>query len=133
LLLINKIFIINLLFAFVKLNKTERLILFSLGEFYSQLNQPLEKPLKLRTSKVVFITFILHSQIITTQERALYKNLESLEDKKLISYEGRMIHLTARGLEILTKIKDEIGRFVEIKKFFTSKRKLKKEFQTVIS
>ena len=117
----------------MRLNKTERLILFSLGEFYGQLNQPLqEKPLKLRTSKVVFISFLLHSEIITTQERALYKNLESLQDKRLISYEGRMIHFTNKGLEILTKINDEITKFVEIKKFFTSKRKLKKEFQTFI-
>jgi len=117
----------------MRLNKTERLILFSLGEFYGQLNQPLqEKPLKLRTSKVVFITFLLHSKIITTQERALYKNLELLESKKLISYEGRMIHFTNMGLEILERIRDEIEKFVQIKKFFVSKRKLRKEFQTFI-
>jgi hypothetical protein len=116
----------------MRLNKTERLILFSLGEFYNQLNQPLEKPLKLRTSKVVFITFLLHSRIITTQERALYKNLESLEGKRLISYDGRMIHFTKSGLEILGRINNEISKFVDIKTFFTSKRKLKKEFQTVI-
>ncbi len=115
----------------MKLTKTERQILFALGEFYHQLNQPLtEKPLQLRTSKVVFITFLLHSEIVTKQERALYKNLETLENKRLITYENRMIRFTEEGLDILKKINKEIDEFLVIRKFFIEK-KTKKEFQTV--
>mgnify|MGYP003964176789 CR=1 FL=1 len=118
----------------MKLTKTERLILYSLGQFYRQLNQPLEeKPVKLRTSKIVFITFLSHSEIITKTERALYKNLESLEKKKLIAYENRMIRFTDEGLKILEKIGGEIMQFVEIEKFFLRTKKPSREFQTVIS
>ena len=116
----------------MKLTKTERLILFSLGQFYKQLNQPLTaKPITVRTSKIAFITFLLHSEIITKQQRALYKNLEALEDKKLISYEKRMIKFTEEGLDILDKINQEIEQFIMLKVFFRRNRS-KKEIQTVI-
>ncbi|MBI2103299.1 hypothetical protein HYT55_05635 [Candidatus Woesearchaeota archaeon] len=115
------------------LTKTQRQILFALGEFYAQLNQPLEeKPLQLRTSKVVFITFLLHSRIVTKRERALYKNLEMLEKKGLIKYENRMIRFTEDGLLILKKINKEFEEILRIKHFFSEKKLLKKEFQTVI-
>jgi len=118
----------------MKLTKTQRLILFSLGQFYDQLNQPLkEKPLQLQTSKIVFITFLLHSGIITKQERALYRNLESLEEKNLITYEKRMIKLTPQGISILQKINDEIRKFNEIEKFFAKKKTTtKQKLQTMI-
>ena len=116
----------------MKITKTQRLTLFALGEFYQQLNQPLTtKPLQLRTSKVVFITFLLHSKIIPQQERALYKNLEILERKGLIIYQKRMIRFTEDGLKILSKINSEIKQFLLIQKFFTEKNE-KREFQTVI-
>ena len=58
----------------MKLTKTQRLILYSLGQFYRRLNQPLqEKPVKVRTSKIAFIELLLSSEIISKQERALYK------------------------------------------------------------
>ncbi|MBS3168862.1 hypothetical protein J4210_00095 [Candidatus Woesearchaeota archaeon] len=113
--------------------KAQRQILFALGEFYKQLNQPLEaKPVQLRTSKVVFITFLLHSGIVAKQERALYKNLEMLEQKRLITYENRMIRFTNAGIFILKKIDKEIEEFLKIKQFFSEKLSLKKEFQTVM-
>jgi len=117
----------------MKLTKTERLILFSLGQFYKQLNQPItSKPITLRTSKIAFITFLLHSEIITKQQRALYKNLEALELKKLISYDKKMIQFTEEGLVILDKINKEIEQFVMLKVFFR-RNKSNKELQTVIS
>jgi hypothetical protein len=117
----------------MELTKTQRLILFSLGQFYRQLNQPLqEKPLKLRTSKIVFITFLRHSKIITAKARALYKNLETLEDKKLIEYDQKMIKFTKLGLEILAKINQEIQQFIEIKEFFKKVEKPKRKLQTTI-
>ncbi len=55
----------------MKLTKTHRLILFALGKFYVSLNQPLvEKPVQVRTSKIAFIDHLLHSGIISKQERA---------------------------------------------------------------
>ncbi len=115
----------------MRLTKTERLVLFALGQFYQQLNQPLDhKVLKIRTSKIAFITFLLHSEIITQKSRALYKNLESLEKKKLIEYEGRMIKFTSIGLEILTKINKEVSMFLQLREFFQGKKP--KKLQTVL-
>ncbi len=116
----------------MKVTKTQRFILFSLGQFYKQLNQSLEeKPLQLRTSKIAFIKFLLHSEIITKKERALYKNLESLEKKKLIEYDNKMIKFTENGLKILHKINDEIEKFISLKLFFTQ-TKPNRKLQTVL-
>tara|TARA_Y100000310_G_C20487006_1_gene717357 strand:+ start:17 stop:370 length:354 start_codon:yes stop_codon:yes gene_type:complete len=115
----------------MKLTKTHRLILYALGQFYQQLNQPLkEKPLQLRTSKIAFITFVLHSGIIFKQGRALYKNLEILEKKNLITYDKRMIQFTELGLKILEKIDQEIQQFVQIEDHF--KKTAKPKLQTLI-
>ncbi|MEW5897453.1 MAG: hypothetical protein AB1668_07190 [Nanoarchaeota archaeon] len=117
----------------MKLTKTQRLILYSLGQFYKSINQPLEeKPVRLRTSKIAFIELILESDIITKQERALYKNLETLEEKKLIAYENKMIKFTEKGLRILEKINKEISQFTGIEKYFKEK-KPKRKLQTVIN
>lgn len=117
-----------------KLTKTERLILFSLSQFYSSINQQLvTKPLRLETSKITFIELILQSKIITKQERALYKNLESLEDKKLIEYDNRMIKFTDSGLKMVQKIDREINQFVDIKEYFKEIKKTKRKLQTVIN
>ena len=117
-----------------KLTKTERLILFSLSQFYSSINQQLvTKPLRLETSKITFIELLLQSKIITKQKRALYKNLEILEDKKLIEYDNRMIKSTDSGLKMFQKIDREINQFVDIKEYFKEIKKTKRKLQTVIN
>ena len=116
----------------MKLTKTHRLILYSLGMFYRKLNQPLkESPVKLQTSKVAFIELLLMSEIVIKQRRALYKNLESLEQKKLINYDNRMIKFTDSGLKILEKIEKEIKQFTDVSEYFTH-AKPKRKLQTVI-
>src|SRR3989339_915820 len=115
------------------LTQVERQILFSLGQFYQSLNQPLiEKPLKLRTSKITFIEHLLNSGIITKQERALYKNLESLGKNKLIEYDKKMIKFTDAGLKELDKINKEISQFISIQEYFKTAQKPRRELQTTI-
>jgi hypothetical protein len=116
------------------LSKTERLILYSLGQFYQSLNQPLsEKHLKLRTSKITFIEMLLSSNTVAKQARTIYKNLEKLEDKKLIAYEKRMIKFTPEGIKILDKINTELYQFIDVKDFFKKPNKSKRKLQTTIS
>ncbi len=116
----------------MKLTKTQRLILFALGQFYASLNQPLvEKPVQVRTSKIAFIEHLLQSKIVSKQERALYKNLETLEQKKLILYENRMIRLTEAGLTEVEKINREIKQFIELENYFQLERP-KRKLQTVM-
>jgi len=118
----------------IKITKTQRLILYSLGQFYQSLNQPLsEKHLKLRTSKIAFIELLLASKIITKQERALYKNLETLEHKKLIEYFDRKIKLTDKGRKIIEKINKEVKQFVDVKEYFKEVKKPKRKLQTTIN
>ncbi len=117
----------------MKLSKTQRLILYSLGMFYRQLNQPLvEKPIQLQTSKVALIELLLMAKIITQRRRALYKNLEALEQKKLIAYENKMIRFTDTGLLILAKIDKEVQQFQAIEHYFPQMEKPKRKLQTVI-
>ncbi|MBT4935735.1 hypothetical protein HN734_00695 [Candidatus Woesearchaeota archaeon] len=118
----------------MKITKTQRLILYSLGQFYSSLNQPLtEKPIKLRTSKIMFIELLISSGIITKQARALYKNLETLENKKLIEYDTKKIKFTEDGLTILHKIDSEVTKFVSIQEYFLNTTRMgKRKLQTVI-
>jgi hypothetical protein len=118
----------------MRLTQVHKLILYSLGQFYSYLNQPLvEKPLTLRTSKITFIEHMLNSQSIGKQERALYKNIEFLEQNKLITYDQRMIRFTDLGLAELEKIKAEIKQFNDIENYFKNAEKPKRKLQTVIS
>lgn len=117
----------------MKLTTVQRLILYSLGEFYASLNQPLEKtPLQVRTSKIAFIELLLESGIITTKVRALYKNLESLEKKKLITYQNRMILFTNSGLKELKRLQKELQKFMQIKTYFQSSPKPRRKLQTMI-
>ena len=114
------------------LTKTQRLILFALGQFYASLNQPLvEKPVQVRTSKIAFIEHLLQSKIVSKQERALYKNLETLEQKKLLSYENRMIMFTERGLKEAEKINQEFQQFKDLETYFQLERP-KRKLQTVM-
>ena len=99
---------------------------------FTSLNQPLvEKPVQVRTSKIAFIEHLLAAKIVSKQERALYKNLETLEQKKLISYENKMIIFTEFGLREVEKINKEIQQFIDLEKYF-QQEKPKRKIQTMI-
>jgi hypothetical protein len=118
----------------MRLTKSKRLILYSLGQFYQSINQPLiSKPLKLRTSKIAFIELLLESKLISKQKRALYKNIESLEKKKLIDYEKRMIKFTELGLLELEIIKKETKQFNDVENYFKTSQKPRRKLQTTIN
>ena len=116
----------------MKLTKTQRLILFALGKFYTSLNQPLvEKLVQVRTSKIAFIQHLLNARLISKQERALYKNLETLETKKLILYENKMVLFTESGLRELEVINKDIRQFIDLEKYFQQERP-KGKLQTIM-
>ncbi|MBT3450504.1 hypothetical protein HN652_01060 [archaeon] len=117
----------------MKITKAQSLILYSLGSFYQSVNQSLTyKHLRLRISKITFIELLLDSKIISKQERALYKNLESLEKKNLIEYNNRKIKFSEEGLKQYKKIEKEISRFNKLDKYFNEGTKSKRKLQTVI-
>ncbi len=115
------------------LSSPEKLILHSLGQFYISLNQPLiEKPVRVRTSKIAFIELMLKSKVIRRHERTLYKNLEELGKKKLIRYDNRMIAFTPKGLKELEKVQMEIRPFTAIENYFQQGVCSSRKFQTVM-
>lgn len=117
----------------MKLSRVHKLMLFSLGQFYQSINQPLvEKPVRLRTSKIAFIELLLSSKTMAKQTRAVYKNLEFLEKKKLIAYQNKLIKFTEKGINELKRVDNEIRQFVEIKKHFKNVERPKRKWQTVI-
>ena len=117
----------------MRLTRPQWLILYALGEFYQSLNQPLvEKPLQLQTSKITFIEHLLASKIITKQERAVYKNLELLEKKKLIQYDNKMVQLTEYGLKELQKMTIDLEQFAAVENYFKRIGKPHRKLQTVI-
>lgn len=114
-------------------SKSEKLILHSLGQFYISVNQSLiEKPVRVRTSKIAFIELLLKSNIIGKHERTLYRNLEGLEKKRLLKYENRMIAFTPKGLKELDKVQKEIKPYTDIEKYFQQGVHSQRKFQTVM-
>ena len=78
----------------MKQSKVHSFILFSLGAWFEEANKHIEdKPLQVSISKKTFIELVMNAGIARKQERALYKNLETLEKKKLISYENTKNYL----------------------------------------
>jgi len=92
-----------------------------------------DKPLRLRTSKIAFIELLLDSGIVSKQERALYKNIESLEKKNLIEYRNRRIRFTEEGLKALRKVNHDFKRFENLKTYFQEEVKPKRGLQTTIN
>ena len=113
------------------LTKVQQRILYCLGHCYNRFNSSYEhKPVKVYVSKLDFIDLV--KDFVNKQERALYKNLELLEKKKLISYEDKKIKLTVKGQKAFTKIQREIDPFIEIRNFWQQEVKCGREIQTYI-
>lgn len=115
----------------MKLTKTQKLMLFSLGHYHNALNHELEKVLSLHTPKITFIELCLQSNLFNKKERALYLNLETLEQKKLLSYDQGKVFLTETGLNEFKRIDQEIALYSKTKSYFSVKKPLRK-LQTML-
>jgi hypothetical protein len=117
----------------MSLTKTQQRILYSLGQCYIKLNQPFQdKPLTVFISKIAFIELIKQAEFIKKQERALYKNLEILEKKKLIEYKDKKLRLTPRGKRVFNRIEKEIKPYLNIIDFWHQNPKITRQLQTCI-
>jgi hypothetical protein len=99
----------------MKYTKTQRFILFSLGAWFEEANKKIgDKPLKVSISKKSFIELARNSGIAKKQERALYKNLEVLEKKKLLTYETKELKLIKKGETLYKKVREELDPFINL-------------------
>lgn len=109
-------------------------MLFSLGYFYEHANKQFgNKPLKIVISKKVFIEIVKKSSITLKGERAIYKNLEVLEKKKYISYQGKVLRLTKKGDKKYVSMKKIMQPYLNMMNILSAKDLLKyvKRSQTV--
>ena len=104
----------------MKTTRVQNFILFTLGKWFEEANKKIkDKRLKVSISKITFIDLVKTANFAKKQERALYKNLEILEKKKLIEYKNKELELTKRGKLLY----DDINK--RIKPFFNVFKKLK--------
>ena len=103
------------------LTKAHQLVLYSLGECYRQLNKRFEAaPLEVSVSKVVFIQMLMDAGLVGKKERALYKNLELLEQKKLVVYTNKQLRFTPRGYQMFSKLSKDVNPYVAHHSFWVS-------------
>ena len=109
----------------MNITSVERFILFTLGEFYSQTNKKFsDKPLRLAMTKAGFIQIARKMNLAPKKERALYKNFENLETKKLISYNEKNLALTPKGEKTFKQISGQITPFISIKEILATENPL---------
>ncbi len=104
------------------LTNTEKFILFTLGMWYEEANKKLiDKQLEVFISKAVFIEAVIKAGIVGKEERAIYKNLELLEKKKIIDYYGKNLALTRKGYKFFNHIKKELFPYINVVNIISEK------------
>jgi hypothetical protein len=118
----------------MQVTKTQKYILYALGKWFEETNKKIkDQPLKVSISKSVFIDLVKKAKIADKQSRALYKNLETLEKSKLISYKNKELELTKKGDNIYKQIEKDIIPYIKLIKKINQKDTLKytRKVQTV--
>jgi len=71
--------------------------------------------------------------MVEKKERALYKNLEFLQKKKLISYNNKNLALTIKGKKLFEKVNEELTPYFNVSDALKKKDPLSysKKAQTV--
>jgi hypothetical protein len=117
----------------MKMNIKEKLMLYALGRYYDVSARVLpNEALAIHLPKAIFIDFIKRVELFDKGERAIYKNLEYLGSKKLVSYDNKNLSLTEKGQRLYNKIKGELKPYFEMNKIIVNDRvKESKKLQTV--
>ncbi len=103
-------------------SKKHKIVLYALCHYLQECNKRFsDAPLSMSVSKISFIEMAKKAKICDKSIRALYKNLEDLENKKYLNYSSRQLRLTQKGLGLYNKINREVGPFVNITKSDVSK------------
>lgn len=99
----------------MELTSKERLLIFALGIYLQDLKKRVESVnLDVAIQKSVFIDFVLKTRLFEKKERALYKNLENLEEKKIISYPAKRIVLTGKGVREYFKVQHSVMPYLTV-------------------
>jgi hypothetical protein len=116
-----------------KLSKEEQFILYALGQCYKVFRKRFnDKPLQVSISKAVFIDLMISSDSVKKKERALYRNLESIEQKGYARYKDKELKFTKKGLQKFKKLDKEIRQYTTLLEHLNHPKtiKLHKKIQT---
>jgi hypothetical protein len=91
-------------------------MLFILGEFLRETNRRFSSsPLKVSVSKAEFIDSIKGMQVVAKQKRAVYRNLESLQNEKSVLYDkDKNLSLSRKGYKEYERIFKEFEALLKI-------------------
>ena len=99
----------------MRVGKKQEVVLFALALYLQETNKRFrDAPLNVSVSKSVFIDLLKKSKLAEKSTRALYKNLEILENKKMISYEKRCLSLGKKGLKHFNRIAKEHMPYIQV-------------------
>jgi len=95
-----------------RLSEKHQFILYALYKYLTSINRRFEnEPLEASMMKIDFIKLLLDLKIVEKSERALYKNLEILQEERYIKYEAHFLKLTNKGLKQILRIEDKMLPF----------------------
>lgn len=119
----------------MKTTRVQKYILYALGKWFEEANKKIkDRPLAVSINKLEFIDVVKKAKIAQKQERALYKNLEILEKKKLVRYSNKELELTSRGERLFKEIEKEVIPYFNLIKTLKEKdpTSYTKRIQTVL-
>lgn len=100
----------------MRVTRVQAFILFALGTCYAECSKRFSgKPLAVSLNKVTFIELARKANIAKKKERALYKNLESLEQLKLITYDKKNLALTKKGQKLYERVKSDLEPYINVR------------------
>lgn len=97
------------------LTNKEKVLVYALGVYLQDLQKRVDTAnLDVAVQKSVFIDFVLKTKLFEKKERALYQNLENLEEKKIIVYPNKRIVLSERGMKEFYSVQHEIMPYLTV-------------------
>jgi hypothetical protein len=105
----------------MQLTKVGSFMLFSLGLCHSQFERRFaDRPVSLSLSKADFINLVQRAGIAHKKDRALYRNLQQLEEEHYISYDNKTVALTNKGKKMFLRIQRDMQPYLEVSGILTS-------------
>ena len=87
-------------------------MLFILGQFFKETARKFNSaPLKISIPKAEFIDAVNSLGVVDKKGRAIYRNLESLQKSRFISYKDKCLALTRKGHTEYLKVYVELERY----------------------
>jgi len=97
------------------LSKQQILVLYALGILHQRLSEKCSQHgLEACITKAAFIRLVRSIHLFKKKERALYKNLEILETRKYVSYEGKKLLLSQLGRKEFLRKTYHLAPFLQV-------------------